>query len=95
MTSPFWPTYYGVISHKWERRKPEFQGMLMSIDVYDDRSRRFDYTDDTDILSLEYCLEEELPKGQRILKQISDVRKGKMDFFALLYRYGEDGVETI
>lgn len=84
VTSPFWPTYYGVISHKWERRKPEFQGMLMSIDVYDDRSHRFDYTDDTDILSLEYCLEEELSASQKILKQISDVRRGKMDFYRIL-----------
>ena len=83
VTSPFWPTYYGVISHKWERRNTEFQGMIMSIDVYDDRGHRFDYTDDTDILSLEYCLEEELPASQKILKQISDVRRGKMDFYKL------------
>lgn len=90
--SPFYSTYYGVIPRKWERRKTEFQSMGISVDVYDEKCNEFDFTDDTDILDLEYCSDEELPQEQKILECIRDVRTGKMDFFTLLYYFGKDKV---
>lgn len=92
VSSPFYPAYYGVIPRKWERRETGFQSMEMSVDVYDEKCNEFDFTDDTDILDLEYCPDEELPEGQKILECIRDARTGKIDFFTLLYYYGKGKV---
>lgn len=61
--------------------------MNMCLDVYIDEGDYFEFTDDTPIFSLSYCKEEDLPKEQEVLKELADIRKGKSDFFGLLYRY--------
>lgn len=82
--SPFRKTYYGVWLREWKKSKNGFFDMVTSIDVYDSESGKFDYTDDTDILGVSYCSEEELPEKEKSLKLISKVRKGEMDFFEVL-----------
>ena len=59
----------------------------MSLDMYDSAEKRFWYTDDTSILKMEYCTDEELPENESVLKALSEVRKGEMDFFVLLEGY--------
>lgn len=86
--SPFDRTYYGVFSHEWEKpMRKEMESFLMSLDMYDQDTKKFWFTDDTCILDLEYCSDEELPEKENVLKGLSDVRYGKADFFMLLYHY--------
>ena len=66
------------------RRKCFIFNMQISLDQYEPSDKTFWYTDDTDILELSFCMEEELPEKDKKLKFISDVRKGKMDFFDML-----------
>lgn len=54
-----------------------------------------DYTDDTDILGLECCREEELPESEKVLKLIRDVRCGKLDFIALLRWFSPNNLEKL
>lgn len=94
--SPFWGTYYGVFAHKWEKREYSWGiNMMVSLDIWDDNIKEFDFTDDTDILGLSYCPDEELPESQKVLKAIRDVRKGNMDFYTMLCHYGPDELEGI
>ena len=87
---------YGVFSHEW---KPPinrmFTSLEVSLDVYDERQKTFDYTDDTWILNLTYCKEDELPKEQDALRLIRDVRKGKMDFYNILHWYSRDNLDGL
>ena len=92
--SSLWADYYGVISHNRSYRT-SLLTMLTSIDVYDEKSGKFDYTDDTDILEMEFCTEEELPEDQKVLKVIRDIRKGDMDFYTLLYSYGQNELDRL
>lgn len=92
--SPLWADYYGVISHNRSYRT-SLLTMMTSIDVYDEKSGKFDYTDDTDILEMEFCTEEELPEDQKVLKVIRDIRKGDMDFYTLLYLYGQNDLDRL
>lgn len=87
-TSPFITTSYGV--YPYEREDPGKKYLLsmnMCLDVYIDEGDYFEFTDDTPIFSLSYCKEEDLPKEQEVLRELADIRKGKADFFGLLYRY--------
>lgn len=91
--SPFRKTYYGVWFREWKKPKNGFFDMVASIDVYDSDSGKFDYTDDTDILRVSYCSEEELPEKEKNLKLISKVRKGEMDFFGVLCMVQENKLD--
>lgn len=51
-----------------------FTSLEVSLDVYDERQKTFDYTDDTWILNLAYCKDDELPKGQDALRHEGGVR---------------------
>ena len=87
--SPFHETFYGVFPKDWE--KPERSSLLrmqVSLEQYDAKDKSFWYTDDTEILELSLCTEG-LPEKEKVLKTISDVRKGKLDFFNLLHRYND------
>ena len=90
--SPFYETYYGVIPYgvgeeaeevrKWNR------SMYRSLDIYNESSCNFGYTDDTNSLHLSLCGEEELPDGQEVLKTIRGIRRGEMDFISFLSMSG-------
>lgn len=89
--SLFCKPYYGVISCDW--KKPEKnQGIKMwiSLETYDEVREDFDFTDgDGDcVLNYSYCPDEELPEDEQVLKLISAVRKGDMDFYTLLHKFG-------
>ena len=65
--------------------------MTMYMDVYDTRRKKYDFTDDTEILSLTYCELEEIPEDERKkLEVLSRVRKGYFDFHALLFEMEAD-----
>lgn len=101
------PTYYGVISHEWER--PEDTDrivMWISLDIYNKESKDLDYTDgDEDcILYYSFCTYEELPEANEMLKLVSDARKGDMDLNQLfrdmdidqlLRKFGRNGVNRL
>ena len=70
-------------------------GMVTSIDTFDAGTKSFDYTDDTDILAMVNCPDEEIPENQKVLKALRDIRKGKMDFYNLLYCYGQGDLEGL
>ena len=57
------------------------ESFTMSLDMYDQDTKKFWFTDDTCILDLEYCSDEELPEKENVLKGLSDIRYGKVDFF--------------
>ena len=90
--NPFYETDYGVISHEMilpERKK--LISLRTSLDVYDggfNGNGDFDFTDDTDILSLSYCSDAELPDNEQMLRVISKARKGEMDFYDILHCWG-------
>lgn len=86
--SLFFETRYGVFSHEWKRpQRPSSASFNMSLDMYDSTEKRFWHTDDTSILKMEYCTDEELPENESVLKVLSEVRKGEIDFFVLLESY--------
>lgn len=92
VADPFRDTYYGVFVGEWKRPDKHDQlSMTIGIDVYiaENGKDRFDCTDDTEILCLEYCKDEELPRNQNVLKLLRDVRKGKKDLLSLLYNFGK------
>lgn len=88
--SPFHETYYGVFPREWERPKDSFFiRMRISLDMYDAQEKVFYITDDSEILEMSDCTEKELPQEEQVLKLIRDVRKGKLDFFNLLWQYDD------
>lgn len=92
VVNPFCETYYGVFVGEWEKpENREILSMTTGIDVYigENGNDLFDCTDDTEILCLEYCTDEELPRNQNVLKLLRDVRKGKKDLLSLLYNFGD------
>ena len=92
VADPFRDTYYGVFVGEWKRPDKRDQlSMTIGIDVYiaENGKDQFDCTDDTEILCLEYCKDEELPRNQNVLKLLRDVRKGKKDILSLLYNFGK------
>lgn len=89
---------YGVISCDWKRpEERERITMWISLDVYDSVTEGFGYTDGEGdgILGYTLCPEEELPKDQQVLKLIGDVRKGKLDFYMLLHKYGRKELDDL
>lgn len=92
--NPFLEDYYGIVSHK-RTPKMALAGMVTSIDTFDAGTKSFDYTDDTDILAMVNCPDEEIPENQKVLKALRDIRKGKMDFYNLLYCYGQGDLEGL
>lgn len=92
--SPFYETYYGVIPYgsdeKSEELRKKNKTLYRSLDVYDKSSGCFYFTDDSNVLQLSLCNEEELPKEQEILKQVGEVRKGNMDFISFLSMSGAE-----
>ena len=83
------PTYYGVFTGRWD--KPSYPGaieMTCSLDVYASERDMFDYTDNTPILGMTLCKEEELPEEEAPLKLLSQVYTGEMDICSMLMYYG-------
>lgn len=92
------PTYYGVVSCDWERPEdPDRIIMWISLEVYIKERNVFDYTDGTGdcVLGYSFCSYEELPEDERMLKLISDVRKGEMDFYLLLHKYSVHELDVL
>ena len=58
--------------------------MYVSLDTYYAKEKCFEISDDTPVLELSKCTDDELPEDQRILKVISAVRKGELDFYTVL-----------
>lgn len=44
--------------------------------------------DQRDVLGFSYCADEELPENEQVLKLIRAVRKGKLDLYTLLHKFG-------
>lgn len=85
--SPYHETYYGVFPYDWEEPKNKYGiSMYASLDTYYAKEKLFEITDDTLVLELSKCKHDELPEDQRILKVISAVRKGELDFYTVLNR---------
>ena len=85
--SPYHETYYGVFPYDWEEPKNRYGiSMYVSLDTYYAKEKLFEMTDDTPVLELSKCKDDELPEDQRILKVISAVRKGELDFYTVLSR---------
>ena len=83
--SPYHETYYGVFSYDWKEPKNKYGiSMYASLDTYYAKEKLFEITDDTLVLELSKCKDDELPEDQRILKVISAVRKGELDFYTVL-----------
>lgn len=94
--SLLYEAHYGVFSHEWKQPiNRMFTSLEVSLDVYDEKQKTFDYTDDTWILGLTYCTDDELPKGQDALRLIREVRKGKMDFYEILHWYSRDDLDGL
>lgn len=92
------PTDYGVISCDWEKPEdPERIIMWISLEMYIKKRNDFDYTDgDGDcVLGYSFCPYEELPEDEKMLKVISDVRKGELDFYTLLHKFGRDELDQL
>ena len=85
--SPYHETYYGVFPYDWEEPKNKYGiSMYASLDTYYAKEKLFEIADDTLVLELSKCKDDELPEDQRILKVISAVRKGELDFYTVLNR---------
>lgn len=85
--------HYGVFSGEW--KKPEEScriHMFASLEMYIEERADFDYTDGDpywdDVLGFSFCKDEELPEDEQVLKLIRAVRKGDMDFYTLLHKFG-------
>ena len=101
------PTYYGVVSHDWERSEDtDCIIMWISLDIYNRKSKDLDHTDGTGdcVLSYSFCSYEELPEDEEMLKLISDVRRDDknlnrllrdMDLDQLLRKFGRNGVNQL
>ncbi len=85
--SPYHETYYGVFPYDWEEPENRYGiAMYVSLDTYYAKEKLFEITDETPVLELSKCRDDELPENQRILKVISAVRKGELDFYTILNR---------
>lgn len=92
--------HYGVFSCDWRRpEKPERIHMWVSLEMYIEKERDFDYTDGDpywdDVLGFSFCRDEELPESEQVLKLIRAVRKGDMDFYTLLHKFGRNELEDM
>lgn len=84
------PPFWGVLYYEWDKPK-DMKCCTMNIwlDYYDTKSKKYDFVDDADILSLTFAKEDEIPEEERYkLKMLSMARKGKLDFYELLLDRG-------
>ena len=84
------PPFWGVLYYEWDKPK-DMKCCTMNIwlDCYDTKSKKYDFVDDADILSLTFAKEDEIPEEERYkLKMLSMARKGKLDFYELLLDRG-------
>ena len=94
--SPFAESYYGVFSHEWGGPENlDIMEMGISLDIYIEKDRDFDYTDTTYILNVSKCPDKELPEKEYVLKLIRAVRKGKVDFYGLLHTFSRDCMKDL
>lgn len=94
--SPFCATYYGVFSHDWEMPRNRYGlSMNISLDLYYEKDHAFDFTDDTAVLNLSRCKDEDLPEDQKMLKVIRAIRKGELDFYSILYHLSFGRLEQL
>lgn len=87
-TTPF----YGVMCCDWKCVERDWtQPVWLPLDCYNEEYRDFDYVDGgyCDVLRGSVSSEEELPENQKMLKQISAVYKGEMDFMELLSQFSK------
>ena len=83
--SPYHETYYGVFPYDWKEPENRYGiTMYVSLDTYYAKEKLFEITDETPVLELSKCRDDELPEEQRTLKVISAVRKGNLDFYTVL-----------
>lgn len=93
--NPFYPTQYGVRSYDSITKDKNIHfindsgdgsDMITSIDVYNERYiHKFHYTDDTPILDMQLCKEEDLPEGEKMLLDMREVILGELNWIYLLY----------
>lgn len=89
-------TYYGVFTGRWKKNPyPKFIEMTCSLDVYIPDRDLFDYTDDTPVLGMTLCKEEELPKREAPLRLLSQVYTGDMDICSMLMYYGRKEMNRV
>lgn len=85
--SPYHKTYYGVFPYDWKEPENRYgTSLYVSLDTYYEKEKLFEINDDTPVLELSKCRDDELPEDQRMLKVISAVRKGELDFYTILNR---------
>lgn len=97
---PHMAVHYGVFSCEWKKPEvPQQIRMWVSLDIYREEDRDFDYTDNCPyydwILGFSRCPDEELPKSEQTLKLIRAVRKGKLDFYMLLHKFGRNRLDEL
>lgn len=92
--------HYGVFSSDW--KKPDDPGrihMWAPLEMYIEARNDFDYTDNCPyydwVLGFSRCPDEELPEDEYVLKLIRAVRKGDMDFYTLLHKFGRGELKTM
>lgn len=93
MDFPHVEVHYGIFSGEWKKPEEPWQiHMFASLEMYIEERADFDYTDGDpywdDVLGFSFCTDEELPENEQVLKLIRAVRKGEMDFYTLLHKFG-------
>lgn len=84
------PTYYGVFTGRWKRSSyPGAIEMICSLDIYNSDRDLFGYTDNTPILGMSLCKEEDLPEEDVPLKLLRQVYTGELDICSMLMYYGK------
>lgn len=63
------------------------------LDTYDNRGKKFSSIMNPVCTELSLCNKNELPEELKILRLISEVRKGESDFYNLLYAFSADEVD--
>lgn len=87
--------FYGVVPCGWEKPPAGRQTqMWMPLEYYDIGSGDFEIRDGGGygLLRYSFCPDEDLPEDELMLKLVSAVRKGKMDFTKLLQMAGKGWV---
>lgn len=87
--------YYGVMPWDWKApAKDRNVCMWLPLEFYVQGTKwttgDFDFSDggEHDILRASVCPDEELPEEEQVLKLIRAVRRGEMDFYLLLRKFG-------
>lgn len=93
MDFPHVEVHYGIFLGEWKKPEEPWRiHMFASLEMYIEERADFDYTDGDpywdDVLGFSFCTDEELPENEQVLKLIRAVRKGEMDFYTLLHKFG-------